>query len=262
MAGCASPSSSTGSGSLSVPLAVSFARCRGLAAAPFQVGQSDRENEQRADRAEDRGRPGVGLEEGRRDDVLDLRRSGQRVHGEGEGAERDRAGDQALGDVALAEHLGRERIDREDDHEQRHAAIGQHGADQHDRQHGALLADEADDRRDDRLGKAGQLDHLAEHGAEQEDRKIQLHEADHLVHEQAGEDRRHGGGVGQQHGEQGRHGSEQDNAEAAVGHEHQKDESGHGDQKAHGQILHFLGQNVGGLAGNRVGAPSASHGRA
>ena len=53
----------------------------------------------------------VGLEERGRDDVLDLRRAGQRVHGEGERAQRDGAGDQPLRDVALPEQSPR-RTDR------------------------------------------------------------------------------------------------------------------------------------------------------
>jgi hypothetical protein len=40
------------------------------------------------------------------------------------------------------------------------------------------------------LREARQLDHLPEHGAEQEHGEVELHEADHLVHEDAGEDRR------------------------------------------------------------------------
>jgi hypothetical protein len=54
----------------------------------------------------------------------------------------------------------------------------------------APLAEHADDRGDDRLREARDLDQLAEDRAEQEHREIQLQEADHLVHEQAGEHRR------------------------------------------------------------------------
>ena len=69
-------------------------------------------------------------------------RERQRIHGEGERAERDRAGDEALGDIAGAEHFGGEGIGGEDDDEQRHAAIGQDRADEHDRQDRLLLPDE------------------------------------------------------------------------------------------------------------------------
>jgi hypothetical protein len=62
--------------------------------------------------------------------------------------------------------------------------------------------DQADHRRDDRAREARQLDHLAEHRAEQEHRQVGLDEADHLVHEHAAENRRHVRGVGEEHGEQ------------------------------------------------------------
>ena len=91
------------------------------------------EDEDAAERPEPGRGPGVRREETGRDDVLDLRRAGQGIHREGEGTERNRSRDQALGDVALAEQFGRERIDREHDDEQRHAAVGQQGADRDDR---------------------------------------------------------------------------------------------------------------------------------
>jgi hypothetical protein len=39
----------------------------------------------------------------------------------------------------------------------------------------------------DRFREAGQFDQLAEHGAEQKDREVEFDEADHLLHEDAGE---------------------------------------------------------------------------
>ena len=69
--------------------------------------------------------PGRRFEERRRNDVLNLRRAGQRIHREGEGAERDRRRDKPLRNVAAAEKLGGERIDRKHDDEQRNSAIGQ-----------------------------------------------------------------------------------------------------------------------------------------
>src|SRR3954454_2039519 len=51
-------------------------------------------------------------------------------------------GYQPLRDTTGPEHLGCEWICGEHDDEQRHAAIGQDGADEHDGQHGPLLADE------------------------------------------------------------------------------------------------------------------------
>ncbi len=65
---------------------------------------------------------------------------GRLVHGQGEGAERDGAGDQPLGQIALAEHFGGERIDGEHHDEQRDAAVGQEAADQDDGQNPPFCA--------------------------------------------------------------------------------------------------------------------------
>ena len=159
---------------------------------------------------------------------------GQRVHGEGERAERDRAGNQALGNVGLAEQFGGEGIHREHHDEQRHAAVGQQRAHQHDRQDRALCADDADRRvRRSTCEKPDSLDQLAEHRAQQEHREIQLQEPDHLVHEQAGEHRRDQRGIGQQHRTERRDRREQDDAVAAIGDHHQEHECGQHDQESH-----------------------------
>ena len=81
-------------------------------------------------------RPRCRSEEAGGDDVLDLRRARQGVHGEGEGAQGDGAGIEALGDVGRAEQLGGEGVDGEGDDEERHAAVGEHGADEHNGEHG------------------------------------------------------------------------------------------------------------------------------
>ena len=144
------------------------------------------------------------------------------------------AGDQPLGDVALAEHLGGERIDREHDDEQRHAAIGQQRADQHDRQHGALAPDQLDHRGDDGLGEARKLDHLAEDGAEQEHGKVQFFTKPTIL--SMNRPVNIGGtsdGIGQQHGTESRHRREQDDAEAAIGDEHQKGQCCDTDKDVH-----------------------------
>ena len=141
--------------------------------------------------AEHRRGPGVGAEERGRDDVLDLRRARQRVHGEGEGAERDRAGNQPLRDVALAEQ-SRRRTDtprtppRTATRRRRSATRtpARSTASPAARPTSRMVAATID------LREPGQLDQLAEDRAEQEHREVQLQEADHLVHEQAGEHRR------------------------------------------------------------------------
>ena len=70
--------------------------------------------------------------------------------------------------------------------------------------------------------------------------KYELHEADHLVHEDAGEDGRHRRGIGQEHGQHRRDGREQDDAEAAVGDEHQQHEGADGDQKGPSAFSHAV----------------------
>ena len=133
--------------------AVALVACLRRAAAALDIVETDAEDEHAAEQAEPRRGPGRRLEKCGRDDVLDLRRARQSIHREGEGAESDRARNEPLGNVALAEHLRRERIDRKHHHEQRYAAVGQDRADHDDRQHGPFCADQAYHRCDDRLGE-------------------------------------------------------------------------------------------------------------
>src|SRR5690606_41595929 len=63
-----------------------LARQRG-ASPPVEECEAERQNEDGSDRAEHRRRPGRRLEKRRWDDVLDLRRAGERVHREREGTE-------------------------------------------------------------------------------------------------------------------------------------------------------------------------------
>ena len=63
--------------------------------------------------------------------------------------------------------------------------------------------------------------------------KYELHEADHLLHEDAGEDGRNCRGIGQEHGKHRRDRREEDDAEAAIGNEHQQHERADRDQKVH-----------------------------
>jgi hypothetical protein len=192
----------------------------GLAPTPIEIDQTHCENEGRADASEPRRRPSIRLKESGRDNVLDLRRAGQRIHSEGKGAERDRSWNQSLRDLRLPEHFGGERINGEDHNEKRDAAVSEQAANQNDRQHSPLTPDQTDHRRDDRFGKAGEFDDFSENRAEQKDREIKFHEADHFIHEKAGEDRRHSGGIGQQDGEQSGDRCKEYDTEAAICDEH------------------------------------------
>ena len=214
--------------------AIAFTGTLGLVALALQKQHAGADHEDRADQAQPRRRPGGGVEEGAGDDVLDLRRAGQGVHGERERAEGDGRRDQALGNIALAEHLGGKRIDRKHHHEQRHAAVGEQGADQHDHQHRLAGAKQANRRRDDGARETRQLDQLAEHRAEQEHREVQFDEADHFLHEHPGEGRGDGGRVGEQNGAEGGNRGKEDNAVATVGREHQQREGCQGNDHTHG----------------------------
>jgi hypothetical protein len=57
--------------------AIAFTRLGGATTGAFQVGHTDNEDEDRADDAKPRRSVDIGLEERGRDDVLDLRRTGQ-----------------------------------------------------------------------------------------------------------------------------------------------------------------------------------------
>jgi hypothetical protein len=86
---------------------------------------------------------------------------------------------------------------------------------------------------DDRLRETRQLDDFAKDSAQHENGEIILHEADHLLHEDAGKhgwDQRR---VGQEHSAKRGNRSEQDHTVAAVGNKHQKDKSAQHDQEIH-----------------------------
>ena len=65
-----------------MPCAVAFARCCGAAPPPFEIRHPEDENERAADRSQQGRRHRRRPEEGRRDDVLNLRTAGHGVHGE------------------------------------------------------------------------------------------------------------------------------------------------------------------------------------
>ena len=93
-----------------------------------------------------------------------------------------------LGMLLGAEHFGGERIDREHHHEQRYAAIGQNRADQHDGEHGALGPTRPMTAATIDLEKPESSITLPNTAPSRNTGKYSFDEADHLVHEQAGED--------------------------------------------------------------------------
>lgn len=222
-----------GDGFVELAIAVLLAGEGGAVTAPFQITDAGNEDESGTGEAEEGGGPCGGVEESGGDDILDLRGAGEGIHGEAEGAEGNDAGDEALGDLGLPEHLRGKGVDGEDDDKEGDAAVGEHGADEDDGEDGALGADAADDESDDGLGEARDLNEFSENSAEDEDGEVELEEADHLFHKDAGEDGGDSGGIGEKDGQQGGSRGEEDDAEAAIGGNHQKQEGGEDDEEGH-----------------------------
>lgn len=116
--------------------------------------------------------------------------------------------------------------------EQRNPTVGKDRRDENDRQHRAVSAEKRNGTGDDGARKSGKLDQLAEDRTEQEDGEVELHEAGHPLHEEAGENRCHSRRIGQQNGAHRRDRREQDDAVAAISRDHQEDERCDGDEKA------------------------------
>jgi hypothetical protein len=78
---------------------------------------------------------GVVPKNGDRDRILDRRRSGQRRHREGHGAQSDRGRDQSIGNPGSAKQGLRHRNQHKKRNEQADAAIGDERASEHDGQY-------------------------------------------------------------------------------------------------------------------------------
>ena len=200
---------------------IAFAAGLRFAALTLQPQQTEDDDEQRADKPQPGGRPGVGAEETSGDNILDLRRAGQGVHGKRECPEGDGGRDQPFGDPALAKQFGGEGVDGKSHHKQRHPAVGQQGAHQHDHRDRVAASEDADGGGDNRPRESRQLNQLAEHGAQQKHREIELHKADHFFHKQAGKGRADRARVGDQHRAEGGDRRKEDHAVSTVGRQHQ-----------------------------------------
>ncbi len=196
--------------------AIAFPARDRAAPLPLEIGEAAGEGEGGREQAEIGRGIGVGTKEGGRDDILDLRCPGQRVHRNGEGRKGDGRGYETLRDIGATEHLGGKGIGREDDDEHGNAAIGENHADDRDGENCPLGAHDPRDARDDRARRPRYLDKLAEDGAEEEYREIEFHECRELVHEQAAEGRRHCAGVGEKDRGHGDERGDKDDAESAI----------------------------------------------
>lgn len=105
--------------------------------------------------------------------ILDLWRAGQRRHREGEGTKSDSARDQELRRSGFFEQVRGDRVNSESDDEERDAAMSRDATGENHGEDGPA-APTCGDVMGDGLGTARILHHLAEDGAEQENRKEQL----------------------------------------------------------------------------------------
>ena len=249
-------------GLVAMTLAIPFPRRPRTPAPTLQPEQAEQEDRRPAGRADDRGGIGIGPEVARRDQVLDLRRARQGVHREREGPERDRARDQPLGDVGLAEHHRRERIHRERHHEQRDPSVGQDRAGEHDRQDRPPGAERPDDLRRDRTGRAARLHQLAEDRPQQEHGEERLHVIGRAPHERLGVARQQG--TPRQAGRQQREDRrEDDDGQAPIGERHQQDQREHDREhlQAHRLVPPGPVPCVSIVGGRIVLAPGSRHNR-
>ena len=84
-----------------------------LTTSPVEIQNAKYDNERSTDDAEPRRGIDRGLEEGRGNDVLNLRSARQRIHRKRKRSEGDRGRDQSLGDITPLEQFGGEWIDGE-----------------------------------------------------------------------------------------------------------------------------------------------------
>src|SRR6187455_1300411 len=88
-----------------VTFAISFALPERHPSPVLQIHETTREQKNGPADSEPRPRPGSGVEECRRYDVLNLRRAGERVHRKGKRAERNGSGKKSLRNVRYAEQF-------------------------------------------------------------------------------------------------------------------------------------------------------------
>ena len=164
-------------------LAVAFAGAARRAFGEAEPPQPEAEHDGGGDDAEAWSREGRGAEERHGNGILQGRGAGQRRHGEGHGAERDRRRHEPARDVGGLEQALRHGNENEEGDEQAHAAIGDDGtgeSDRQDRPRGPeLLGHEAGDGFD----RAAVVHQLAEERAEQKERKELREELGGAAHE-------------------------------------------------------------------------------
>jgi hypothetical protein len=151
-------------------LAVAFAGAARGGFSEAEPPQSEAEHDGGGDDAEAWRCEGRGAEERHGDGILQGRGAWQCRHGEGHGAESDRRRNKPVRDVGRLEQALRHGSKNEEGNEQAHAAIGDDGTGESDRQDRP--------RGPERLGEAGNgfdraavVHQLAEERAEQKERK-------------------------------------------------------------------------------------------
>jgi len=163
------------------------------------------------------------------------------------------AGIRRLGMSAFPEQRRSDRVHREGDDEQRHAAVGHHRTGQHDGQDRPPGSQPGDDGIGQHPGAAGVLHQLAEDRAEQEHREIQGDEVARRAHEDLRIARQHRAIHRGDHGEGRQRRSEDQDANAPVGQIHQQTQGDQDDE--------YADQGFGSLGGSVEVASSRLGGR-
>ena len=202
-------------------MTIAFALCLEFLMAITDPAPGQSEIEHGTDEAEHRSRPGRCAEERRRDDVLDLRRTGDGHHAVGEDAHPQEARQQPLRDIRLLEEDGRERVHDKGDDEDRQAAVRQDTAAEQHGQDGLVASQSGDNLVGHSCRKSALLHDLGKDSAEQEDGIIRLDVLRGFRHIDLTVDR-HGSVAAADGGDDGKNRCDEDDGIATIREEHQK----------------------------------------
>ena len=167
-------------------VSVSFAGAARGAFSAVEPPQSKAEHDGGGDNAEAWRGEGRGAEEGHGDRILQGRSAGQRRHGEGHGAERDRRRHQTARDVGGLEQALPHGNENEEGDEQADAAIGDDRAGESHREDGPRRSELLGHEFGDGFDRAAVVHQLAEQGAEKKERKELREELRGAAHEGLG----------------------------------------------------------------------------
>ena len=140
-----------------------------------QPEHTAQQHDQRRDNTEHRRCESIRTEVSHRNRVLNLRRTRNRSHREGERAERDSRRKQPFRNISFSEQRRADRIDGEGRYKERNTAVSDDRARKHNSPEFLASSRLRDNRFRDRFRAARKVHHLAEYRAEQEYREIGLY---------------------------------------------------------------------------------------